>query len=136
MVTCADMKEQIKRHEGYKDSIYIDSIGVPTGGYGHAFIKGSKLPQRIWDEIFENDFRSCLDGYYSLQLDLDSEREGVVINMLFNLGLTKFLKFTKLIDALRKKDFSTAAVEMRKSKWATQVKGRAEELAYIMDIKT
>lgn len=133
MVTYADMKAQIKQHEGYRDSIYIDSVGVPTGGYGHAFINDSKLPQRIWEEIFEIDFMNCLDDYQSLQLDLDPAREGVIINMLFNLGRTKFLKFTKLIDALRKKDFSKAASEIRSSRWYNQVGVRGEDLASIMD---
>ena len=48
--------------------------------------------------------------------------------MGFNLGLTRLLKFKKFLAALEKKDYETAAIEMMDSRWAVQVKGRANRL--------
>jgi lysozyme len=59
-------------------------------------------------------------------------RQDVVLNMLFNLGLPKFLAFRKMIEALRLANYDQAATEMLDSKWAIQVGIRAKELAEIM----
>ena len=56
----------------------------------------------------------------------------VLIDMVYNLGHGKFTKFVKMREALRHGDYELAAVEMLDSKWATQVKGRATELADMM----
>ena len=30
-----DLKEQVKEHEGFVDTVYKDSLGFATIGYGH-----------------------------------------------------------------------------------------------------
>lgn len=127
-------KKQIKKHEGYRSDIYIDSVGVPTGGYGHAFLPGSGLPKFIWDQIFDLDFGNALDAAMDVISqrnwhDLGYVRRNVIINMIFNLGLAGFLKFKATIAAIDARDFETAANRMLQSKWATQVGKRANELA-------
>jgi lysozyme len=64
--------------------------------------------------------------------DLSEERQNVVASMVYNLGLEGFKKFKKLIAAIQKEDYVEAACQMVDSKWATQVKGRAVELAVMM----
>jgi len=54
------------------------------------------------------------------------------MNMLFNLGYTRFLGFKKMLHAIEVRDFNHAANEMLDSKWAGQVGQRAIELAQIM----
>lgn len=63
---------------------------------------------------------------------LDSTRQRVVANMLFNLGLARFKGFKNMIAALREHDYEKAATEMLDSKWARQVGARAERLAKMM----
>jgi lysozyme len=53
--------------------------------------------------------------------------------MAYNLGLTKLLGFKKMIAAIKRKDYSAAAVEMLDSKWHIDVGDRAVELARIME---
>ncbi len=63
---------------------------------------------------------------------LNTIRREVIIEMVFNLGMTRFLGFKKLLDAIQKQDWERASSEMLNSKWAAQVKGRAVELAEMM----
>ena len=64
---------------------------------------------------------------------LDNVRQDVIIEMIFNLGLPRFLGFKKMIQALREDDYPQAAIEMLDSKWARQVGSRADTLVNIMD---
>ena len=52
--------------------------------------------------------------------------------MAFNLGETRLRGFRKMWAALEEGNYATAAAEMLDSKWATQVKGRARDLAQLM----
>ena len=128
-----DAIEMIKRHEGFRDEVYLDSEGIPTGGWGHAFIEGSEIPFDVSLKLFSHDFKNVLNDYKRLNLNLeDSIREAVILDMLFNLGLPRFLGFKKMLSALRGGDYEKAAEEMLDSKWARQVKSRAKELARLM----
>lgn len=131
-----EIMDEIKRHEGYSDTVYFDSIGVPTVGYGHALLQGSKIPAVVADLLFEQDFNIAKGDYELLAnrwgLDLDPVRRGILINMLFNMGMARVSKFKKMLTALQSKDYSRAADEMLDSRWATQVGKRADELANTM----
>jgi lysozyme len=52
--------------------------------------------------------------------------------MDFNLGITRLLKFVKMLEALEQHDYDTAAEEMLGSLWASQVGNRAIELSEMM----
>jgi lysozyme len=123
----------IKKHEGFSHRIYLDTQGVPTGGWGHAFLEGSKLPLDVATKLFWYDFHRTIQEYMELELDLDHVRRSVVLNMIFNLGLTKFLKFKKMLAALREGNYIKASEEMLDSTWAKQVGKRAIELARMME---
>lgn len=131
-----DVKEMIKRHEGYREKVYMDSVGVPTGGYGHAFLDGSPLPALVCELLFEQDYATAVKDYEILAnregLDLDNTRRAVLINMLFNMGIVRVSKFKKMLSALATKQWGLAADEMLNSKWASQVGHRAKELSDIM----
>ena len=62
-----DIQEMIKRHEGYRDRVYMDSVGVPTGGYGHAFLNGSPLPAMVCDLLFQQDYDIAVRDYEILK---------------------------------------------------------------------
>lgn len=127
-----DIQSMIKRHEGYRQNIYLDTEGVPTGGYGHAFHVGSSLLRSMWDLIFIYDYMQAVNDYDVLDLDLDPVRRAVVIDMLFNLGLPRMLKFKNTLAAMRTGDWESAAKGMENSKWYGQVRQRAVELVRMM----
>ena len=64
---------------------------------------------------------------------MDDARLGVLIEMCYNLGLSGLAGFKKMLAAVEAGDYKKAAKEMLDSKWAFQVKGRAVELAKIME---
>ena len=131
-MTDDEIKEMIQRHEGYRPYVYYDSLGFPTAGYGHAFLPKSPISHDVAVLLFEEDFCRAKRDYDKLKLDLDPVRRGVVLDMLFNLGLSRFRVFEKMIAALSQGDYDKAADEMIDSLWYTQTKGRAKKLAEMM----
>jgi len=132
-MTDEQVMEMIKRHEGFRDRIYRDSVGVLTVGWGHALHEGSHVPVAICERLFESDFEKVKADYQSLGLDdLDPVRRGVLLDMLFNLGKPRLLGFRLMFMAIRKQDYVKAAEEMLDSKWAGQVGMRAVRLSRMM----
>ncbi len=133
----AQIKQMIRRHEGYMPKVYLDTVKVPTAGYGHAFHLGSKVPHKVAELLFEQDFDSVKQDYDIITanhggLMLDPVRRAVLMDMLFNMGLLRVSQFKKMFRALRKGDYATASEEMLDSKWAKQVGPRAIRLAEMM----
>jgi lysozyme len=127
----------IKRHEGFRDRLYLDTEGLLTGGYGHLFAEGGKLSTLVCDILFDEDFKEArltaeklMDEYGVPNPTLT--RKVVLIDMAFNLGYDRLRKFRKMWQSLKLKDYKTAADEMLDSKWAKQVGSRADELANLM----
>ena len=127
-----EVMSMIKQHEGFRERVYLDTMGVPTGGFGHAFHLGSSLPEVIWHEIFYHDYQQAVRDYEVLDLDIDPVRRAVVLDMLFNLGLPRLLKFKNTLTAVREGDWEQAAQGMENSKWYGQVRTRAVRLVRMM----
>jgi len=143
-----ELKLMLKRHEGYRSKVYIDTVGKKTIGYGHnlcanptyevdgkVVVIGNKITKSEAEDIFEYDLKGCLADVHLLHVrfdDLCYPRQCVLLDMMFNLGLHKLSEFKRFIFYLRALDFENSAKEMLDSRWATQVKGRAKELDEIM----
>ena len=56
-----DLIESIKKHEGYVASVYKDSLGIDTIGYGFA-IKDLQLDEDICDMILERKLKDLNDS--------------------------------------------------------------------------
>jgi len=131
------IKQMIRHHEGYMPTVYLDTVKVPTAGYGHAFHLGSKIPHKVAELLFEQDFDGVKQDYKIITanhggLVLDPVRRAVLMDMLFNMGLVRVNQFKRMFRALRKEDYETASEEMLDSKWARQVGPRAKRLAEMM----
>jgi len=66
-------------------------------------------------------------------VNLDIVRQEAMVDLLFNLGLPRFLGFKKMIKHLSNRDYSQAAAELLNSRYAIQVGDRANELAYMLE---
>ena len=134
--------ESIKRHEGYRDHVYLDSERILTCGWGHALRPGTKVPLEVNEAFFKQDVARAISAFdripKALRDHLNVERRRVIVEMLYNLGFKGVYDpdgdggFDRMWLAISMDDFGEAAMEMLDSKWAGQVKGRAVELAYIM----
>ena len=136
------VKERIKEHEGFRDTVYLDSLGKRTVGYGHLCVEdhwedGKKYDKEYLDEIFDKDFQNAADQCEDLcndyELELPETVTDVLIEMIFQLGIGNVMKFKKMIAALQEQDFETASLEMLDSRWATQTPSRAEKLSLIVN---
>ena len=130
------LREQIKRHEGYRDKVYLDTEGNPTVGYGHHLYPGSRVSREIAELLLDMDLTDTAAEFLKIHPDktkrLNVARKRVICDMIFNMGLARVLAFKKMWEAIQAGDWEGAAREMLDSKWAKQVKGRAQELAETM----
>lgn len=73
-----------------------------------------------------------LDTHLPWWKKLDDERQAVMANMSFNLGISRLLGFREFLTQAQLGNWGGAAMEMLDSLWARQVGGRATRLANIM----
>jgi lysozyme len=126
------LRMQLIRHEGLRLFPYRDSVGKLTIGVGRNLDDVGIAAVEAY-QLLDNDIDrtvSAMTGRWPTWfLDLDPPRQAALVNMAFNLGVTGFAAFTQTIAALERHDYAGAAAEMLGSRWATQVRGRALELA-------
>lgn len=125
-------EELIKNHEGFKSRVYKDSLGFLTGGYGHAFLDGSKLTKEICDLLFIEDFTQAINDYEQLGLVLDDVRRAACLDLLFNLGLTKLLRFKNFLAYMRSSSWESAAAALENSLWFKQVARRGPRICSLI----
>lgn len=118
------------RDEGLRLTVYADSLGHPTIGYGRALDKKgvSKLEAEM---MLDNDIQDVwldIASHLPWVADLDEPRQEVFANMAFNLGIRGLMGFRRMLAAAEQHDWVTAAAHGRDSKWAQQVGPRAHRL--------
>lgn len=127
------LARQLERHEGLRLRPYRDTVGKLTVGYGRN-LEDVGISKAEAELMLSNDIDTVerlldrVDGYSNLS----AERQTVVANMAFNIGLTRLQGFRRMWAAIRRADYNSAAFEMLDSKYARQVGARAVELAEIM----
>ena len=139
------LKEELIIDEGIRYKMYLDSKGKATMGIGHLVTKRDPEFNYIADmatktitiskervsDLFRCDIEICLKDCRECFSNFDlmiEELQLIIANMMFNLGVNRFTKFYKLIDAIDREDFLSAAKEMKDSLWFRQVKSRAKRL--------
>ena len=134
------LKEKIKIHEGFRDTIYLDSLGKKTIGYGHLivheddFVKSKAYPKEELEKLFDKDFEKGWDlmlrfcEVNNLRNISDTAKE-VLCEMIFQMGYSGVGKFQNMIKALQNRDYKRASIEMLDSRWAKQTPNRANELS-------
>ena len=133
MIDLHKMRWQLTIHEGIRIKPYLDSVGKLTIGVGRN-LDDTELSDDEVELMLNNDIERAAKNAerFSWWRELDSVRQMVVVDMLFNLGLAGFAKFRKTISFIGAGDYSKAAEEMLDSKWASQVGSRAARLAKMM----
>ena len=134
-----DLKARIKKHEGFRDTVYLDSLGKRTVGYGHLCVENTwndnkKYSEAFLNIIFDKDFDNAKDNAHKLigDMALHHQAKCVLIEMVFQLGIGGVSKFKNMWKALGEGNYQTASEEMLDSRWAKQTPKRAEELSNVM----
>ena len=126
--------ESIKSHEGFREKVYQDSLGVDTIGYGFA-VKDLVITKDIADLILSNkilDLIKEVSDEFPWLATIPLDAQNIVIEMCYQLGVNGVSKFHNMIQAFKDRNWGRAADEMLDSRWATQTPKRATEMANII----
>ncbi len=125
------LKSDLLRHEGLWLLPYKDSVGKTTIGVGRN-LEDVGINEEEASFLLQNDIVRASDqllSYLPWVIEMPEAVQEVLINMCFNLGVSRLLHFKKALAAMKARDWGLAKVEMLDSRWATQVGKRAIELA-------
>ena len=135
----SELTRQLRGDEGVEKTAYQDHLGFWTIGVGRLIDKrkaGAGLRDFEIDCLLKNDIDDRINEL-TRQLpwiaNLDDARQGVLLNMSFQLGVEGLLGFKNTLGLVREGRYREAAVAMLLSKWADQTPERAKRLAHQMD---
>ena len=122
-----EIRDHIKEYEGYSALVYECTAGYATIGYGRN-LEQRGITKEEAEHLLANDIKQCikeLKGIMNRFDDLPDKAKLVLIDMCYNLGLSKLLNFENMLDAIDARDWEKAAEELLDSRYARQVKRRA-----------
>lgn len=141
-------RKMLQVHEGLRLESYTDTTGHKTIGYGWN-LDAKPLPQGIGK--WANGKRTITDIEAEALLDvsmmdhwnelvsafpwvggLNAWRKAVLLDMAFNMGIPTLKTFKNTLNDIQLGNFASASERMLKSKWAGQVKRRADVLSEVM----
>jgi len=128
------IKAQLKIDEGVIPHAYRDSLGFLTIGVGRLIDKdkGGKLSDDEIEYLLHNDvnrkYGELLKALPWVK-ELDSARQGALLNMAFQLGVQGLLKFKNSLALIKTKQYKEAHDNLLLSLWAKQTPNRAKKVA-------
>lgn len=130
-----EIRDHIKEYEGFSALVYECTAGYATIGYGRN-LEQRGITKEEAEHLLANDIKQCikeLKGIMNKFDDLPEKAQLVLIDMCYNLGLSKLLNFENMLDAIDAKDWEKASAELLDSRYAAQVKRRARiNAAYLL----
>ena len=129
-----DIESQLREDEGEVLHEYKDHLGFSSIGIGILIDKrkgGGLLPEES-SFIFQNRMRILKDRIRQALPwfdELDEVRQGVLLNMAYQMGVDGLLKFKTTLSHVKARQWTAASVGMLDSLWAKQTPERAERLA-------
>ena len=131
--------KSVKEHEGYRNKVYLDSLGKRTVGVGHLCVEDFWVDDREYPEdmlmnIRKDDLKNAIQGAEELCSDcpdLDDLAKETIVEMVFQLGKSGVSKFRNMWKALKQNppQYDVAATEMLDSRWAKQTPNRAKKMS-------
>ena len=132
--------QRIKKNEGFSNKPYRDQLGFFTIGYGHLILFNEKhllkkkVSKSILEKIFINDFKKALSDFniFLKPTIFNSKYKELLIEMIFQIGITGVLKFKKLLYHTTKRNKHMVCFEMMNSFWYKQTPVRVKGLIIIL----
>ena len=128
------LRARIVRHEGLRLKPYPDTMGKLTIGVGRN-LTDVGISEAEAHMMLDNDIlkaRRAITENMLWVTQMDNARYGVLLEMVFQMGIGGVLKFKNTLAAMQRGDYTAAAAGMLDSLWAKQTPARATELAKIM----
>ena len=137
-----ELIDQVTASEGLRLAAYRCPTGHVTVGWGHNLEArpvpgvpvevGAAITRQQADRLLICDLldarREMLRRWPWAEA-LSAPRQGVLWDMIYNVGGAKVAEFRRALAAMQAGDYRRAAAEMLDSDWHAQVGGRAEGLA-------
>ena len=128
--------EMLRLHEGVKSHVYTDHLGYETIGVGRCIRKnvGLGLSDDEINYLLSNDVSRVTAelGRFKWFPELNEARRDAMINLCFQLGLTKLLKFKNFLASMQEGDYEAASTHLLDSLYARQTPARANEIAKLI----
>jgi lysozyme len=130
-----DLGRQLRGDEAVRACVYKDSLGFDTIGVGRlvdsrkpgAGLRPDEITYLLNNDI--DDRINALQKALPWFQNLDDARQGVLLNMAFQLGTAGLLAFNATLAAVQGGRYDEAAAHMLDSTWAKQTPARAKRLA-------
>lgn len=129
-----ELKERLRKEEGVKQFPYTDTTGHLSIGVGHN-LSDRGLSKTIVENILSEDVSIAItDSVFTFPMfwGYSENRQIVILDLMFAMGLPTFMKFEKMIQAIKYGYWEKASEELLDSLWAKQVGKRAIELAKML----
>lgn len=132
----ASVADLVKLHEGLRLTVYTDTRGHPTIGYGRALdthgISGTEA-----EYLLANDLEVAAHQTAGVVGDavwdtLSDPRKAALIDMAFNMGAARLSGFHNTLTAIAVGDWQAAHDQAMQSAWALQVGERAKRDAQML----
>lgn len=122
--------------EGGIHQMYKDHLGYWTIGYGKLVdpAAGGGITEKEAQFLLKNtlaDMWEELETSLPWIVEKHEEVQEALLNMCYNLGITRLLGFRKMLAAIENDDGEEAYAQALDSKWARQVGQRAQRIADI-----
>lgn len=125
------LRRQIVAHEALKLKPYQCTAGALTIGVGRNLdANGISEAEALF--LLDNDIARCereLDRALPWWRQMTEARQRAILDMCFNLGISRLLAFKKTLGHMQAGRYAEAADEMLDSAWARQVGKRATVLS-------
>jgi lysozyme len=151
MIDDATCIQRLMLNEGCKLKSYYDSVGKLTIGIGRnlddnpltideiCYVGHNCRKLFISNEqaayLCRNDLkkvRADLDANFPWWRDLNVDRQFVMIDLCFNMGVNKLKKFVNTLNSIAQGYYELSAKQLMQSKYASQVGIRAKRNAYAL----
>lgn len=128
-----NIEEQLREDEGERLTAYKDSEGYLTIGIGVLIDerKGGGITKAESSYLFNNRLNATRDKLkikFPHFVYLDEVRQGILLNMSYQMGVDGLLAFKKMLAAVEAHNWYEAARQMKDSTWYRQTPNRAERL--------
>lgn len=126
--------DDLIRDEGMRQFPYVDGVGKITIGCGRNLTDCGLSSAEIM-LLLDHDLDDAihdLTNWFPWFVRLNEVRQRALTSMRFNLGPAGFRTFAKMIKALARDDYPTAADEAQASPWFTQVGRRGPRIVHAL----
>ena len=113
-----EMIQRIKKHEDFSPIPYTCPAGKLTIGYGTNLEEG--ISKEVGELLLNHTIQSMtleIAKQFPTILTLDEPRQYVLIDMAYNMGVPRLMKFVKTLTFIKYSKFEQASKEMLDSKW-------------------